>query len=468
MSRLNFRDPEHDVGHTEADGIKGLYQRFDYRRPPFPIPEDALGQNPDYPEIDERDLWKIEQTIFEFDVDGLHLPQLDERHPLMISAKKLKEAQLNLEQSMDRIWDKNNSDVINAEKRATFERMAAELHEVFPNAIAIDNQDYNTPNYSIKDEKRDQYHHYIQKKLYFQNLICFLEQFKAYQKIDHKAADFLNFAQEFIDWTEVIQIGHIAYAAVRSAIHCSAEEGSEKDKRKRKDGGLTMNHIYAVCVDVINGYMEDLTTENDFEKRRDIFKKMKMGAIMAICHDYKEDYPHLADFLVQKLNEAFTWDTAIQSRLSSTADASINTQSNIMYRAGHGSTIMRGIDALTKPQKDVDKVGYLPRQIGALPIEERGIVLRVKAADRLNNLKTLRHQKVSTRIRTVLETPEIIKLIEEIEMHEPMLTKRKHSLIQSNLEECESLIAEKGNQEIETRREQVKAVADAMKAKQAA
>lgn len=99
----------------------------------------------------------------------------------------------------------------------------------------------------------------------------------------------------------------------------------------------------------------------------------------------------------------------------------------------------------------------------------------MKAADRLNNLKTLSHQTVKTRKRTVLETPQIVKLIEAIEdsqelrlMQRTVLKNRKLVLIRSNIEESKKLLDLQGEEEIESARDELLAMQAEMEEKLAA
>lgn len=356
----------------EIDPIKELYSEFDFTRPPFEIPEEYWHRIPEYEEIDERDLWRIEGSLFTFDLDQFPLPELPEDHPLVQSKKALIKSQKALEQSMDKVWDSSNSSTILNTKRNRTRTQAQEILKIFPNAIVrsdLPSEQAHSP----EQQKSDMYHHYIQKKLYLQHLRSFFELARAYKlEEDSKAFEFnVEFGSEMIDWAEVIQLGHITYALVRSAIQTKKPSNQkDRDKRKRKDGRLTMQHIYSVSVDVINAYKKELATCKDADERRSVFQDMKKAVVIAICHDYKEDYRNLAPYLRQKLNEALTWDTAILARLTGQDYASTEKEPNIMYRGSNGDEIMEGIDALTKPDIDanptIDLTNYLTRQIGGI------------------------------------------------------------------------------------------------------
>lgn len=444
------------------DPIKELYGLFDFTRPPFEIPKEVWRRTPEYDEIDEKPLWIIEKALFQFDIKRFTLPELPEGHPLLESKAALIHAQEALVQSMEKVWDGSSSRVVLQLRRAARAATQGALEGIPDGDVAPSSGKPKT----LEEQKSDMSNHFIKKKLYFQNLRCFFELVRAYKQEEN--SEQFKFRSEvssdIIDWAEVIQLGHITYALVRSAIHSSKDVSTGKrDKRKRKDGRLTMQHIYSVSVDVINGYREELNECQDPNQRRKIFQDMKKAVVIAICHDYKEDYPLLASFLQEKLNELLTWDTAILVRLGKKGYTGTEKRPNIMYRGTNGDEIMQGIDALTKT--DSETRDYLIPQIGTIAsIPLREIVLRVKAADRLNNLKTLNHQSMQTRKRTVLETPQIVELIEEIEdseelrpMQRTILKKRKLTLIRSNIEETDKLL-EIQDEEIESARAELLAM----------
>ncbi|MFA6024591.1 MAG: hypothetical protein WC777_05320 [Candidatus Gracilibacteria bacterium] len=438
------QSPNREIDPGTDEGIKESYGDFDYQRPPFPIPEERWHAEPAYAEIDERPMWRIEERIFQFAVDQIQLPpHLDEDHPLKESAIALKNAKRELDQSMDTMWEKSGKGVLKRIRDARIQMQATELLSVSPETIISIPQE--TQGYSKEEEDKDRGHHYTKKALYFQNLSCFLQLLSAYKKEEDPSFETgIEDLDEFIEWTEVIQLGHLYYAAVRSAVHTGGHKHN-KAKRRRKDGQLTMNHIYSVCVDVINGYSLELEMEPDPEKRKAIFRNMKLGVTEAEGHDYAEDHRNLGiGFLKQKLAEKPTWDTGIQDRLTRKRYPSISGETNIMYRRKEeeGALILRGIQALTKPEDEKDHPGYLKRQMLPLPEEEREVTLRVKAADRLNNLHTLKIQKLQTQIRTVLETPDIIEMMEEIEEGKPIFIQRKNRLIEENLHWCKELLKE--------------------------
>ncbi len=394
-----------------TEELKEEYAEFDYTRPPFNVPHEKWQKNPSYPEIEERSLWLNEEQIFNINSYPIPPEGLSPDHPLQLAFTDLLREHRNLEANMDQIVECSPSKSIIKGQMGGYRRQVQELMQVSPNVKVMDPPpflDSKEPRNSPKLKTLNRMH-FTTKKLFFQSAINYMRLYLACPEVPEELKK--ESLKELTEWIEVIQAGHIVYNPIKSAVHAK--------EPKRKSGELTMNHLYQVCVHIINRGRATLGLCKTFEEKKQVFADLKERVIEAECHDYDEDYPELGlDFLSEKLSEHFTPDTAKELSYRSSGYKGLPHPTNLFRRSQHN--VVPVLAALSKPKERTLKKGYLTRHRDGL-IEKSQIIqfLSVKAADRLNNLKNLKPQKIKSKHRTICESAEIIQLLEDTRSYHP-------------------------------------------------
>ncbi len=381
--------------------IKKAYSDFDTNRPPFRFPtrEKNYQSEPSYAEVDETQILEMEDRVFHPQATFPHPPEdLAEDHPVKKAWSKLMEAEAELMSGVEMIKTIKKF-LEDGAKTQTGEPVSAPVLKM----LGVINPGGKGGMERLEKSNRED--HLRKKKEYFQRAMCYLYLYKNCPDFPEKAA----VTDDLLDETELICLGHIGYAAVRSGAH--------KFGAVREDGTLVMDHCYKTSVYVINRYLEELRLETDPKKRRGLYNQVKKGVLVAIPHDYKEDFVKLLEsFLEDKLTQQTTWHTDIEGDLRMPGYQGIPPRSNFFTRNKRG--ILRMLRALTKPPKgDPLRAGYLERNLKEEwdgSITDQVLCFRVKVGDRLHNVRSVNIKPIPKQADYMIETGKIIDLGREL------------------------------------------------------
>ena len=333
---------------TLDEDLKEEYAEFDFTRPPFQVPNEKWQKNPPYPEIDEKALWFREKMVFNRDSYPAPPEALGLEHVLNRAYDDLLKEHRNLEDNMDQIVECSPSKSIVKGQMKKYGIQLRELMESAPHVKVKEPPPFleaKEPRNSPKLKTLNRIH-FTTKKLFFQAAINYMRLFLACPEVPNESKT--ERVREFTEWIEVIQAGHIVYNPIKSAVHAK--------EPKRKNGELKMNHLYQVCVQIINRAIATLKLCRTFEEKRRVLDDLKKRVIAAEAHDYDEDYPELGlDFLDQKLSEHFTPDTAKELRLRSSGYEELPFPTNLYRRSR--CDVVPVLTALSKPKDKSKKKG---------------------------------------------------------------------------------------------------------------
>lgn len=378
------------LSETELKEIKSAYSDFDTNRPPFRFPTREPNYTPDpaYFEVDETRILEIEDRIFHPQESFPKPPEgLAEDHPVKVAWGKLMEAEKDLMTGVELIK-------LSLEQSSKIKKGEAIDPDVLTEPLG--------PEGLARLEKRNREDHLDRKKDYFQRAMCYLHLYKNCPDFRDKKEG----VEDLLDETELIFLGHVGYATVRSGAH--------KFGPIRDDGTLVMDHCYKTSVYVINRYLEELRNEKDPQKRRKLYMQVKKGVLVALAHDYIEDFQKMStDFLKDKLTQQTTWHTDIEGDLRIPQYPGMPKRSNFYRR--HETSILRMLEALTKPQPKENpfRKGYLQRQLldqweGS--IDDQVLCFRAKVGDRLHNQRTVGAKPIEKQADIMLDSGKIIDL----------------------------------------------------------
>lgn len=386
------------INDREQREIKGAYSDFDTNRPPFRFPtrEANYTPNPDYFEVDETQILEMEARIFHPQESFPKPPEgLAEDHPVKAAWEKLMEAEKDLMTGVE---------VIKSIKRFLEEGAKTKTGAAInPDVLRMLGVTDPVGTGSLEQlEKRNREDHLDKKKAYFQRAMCYLNLYKSCPDFTEKEEG----TDDLLDETELIFLGHVAYAAVRSGAH--------KFGPMRDDGTLVMDHCYKASVYVINRYLGELRNEKDPKKRRKLYKQVKKGVLVALPHDYIEDFRKLSSaFLKAKLTQQTTWETDIEGDLRIPGYPGMPEESNFFTR--NETSILRMLGALTKPQPKENpfRKGYLQRHLldeweGS--VDDQILSFRVKVGDRLHNQRSVGIKPMEKQADIMLDSGKIIDL----------------------------------------------------------
>lgn len=391
---------------SEGIDVRKAYDEFDTNRPPFCFPTREPNYQPDHPyhEVDETHLFEIENRIFHPEDFFPRPPEgLAPEHPVKKAWEAMLEAHQNLMDGVELI--KSIKQFLRDPRTREGEPLSPEVLGVLLGHPLPEQAGEKRKKQLEKYEKRNRRNHLREKKEYFQRALTYLYLCKNCPDLPKNEG-----IDELLDETELIYLGHITYAVVRSGAH--------KFGAVREDGTLVMDHCYKTCVFVINRYLEELRREKDPRKRRKLYNQAKKGIIVALSHDYLEDFEKLSEgFFEDKMTEHTTWDTDIEGDLRDPGYTGIPKRSNFFAR--QKTPILRMLDALNKPRPkgNPKRKGYLRRQLldefkGS--VDDQILAFRAKVGDRLHNQRTVGVKPPNKQADYMLETGEIIDLGREI------------------------------------------------------
>lgn len=363
--------PERYSEHPSPD-VQEAYARFDFEHEPFvrrDTPEERRSPA-SYPEINEEFVRVMEEVAFHPE-DYFPKPDenLDAENPRKKAWEAMMKAQSVLNQGVEKI---------------------KQTHPYFIGS-----------NDSSVDSKEPRRAHLRQKREYFQRVLSYLYVSQASSPELQNNAWF----NELLHYTESIFVGHMSYAVIRSATH--------RHKATREDGTLVMDHCYSTCVYIMNRYKEELEQCKDLNERNRLYEEMKIAIVVALGHDYLEDFPKMTpEFLRNKLIELHTFDTIIEDDLRESS-YSIIPDTNPFSR--NEAEIISCLKALTKPSKESDlRPQYLKRQVEKnkeLSPRAKKICAMVKSADRMHNLSTLGPKKISKQVDYLYESVDEVMMV---------------------------------------------------------
>ncbi len=383
-----MREPE-----LARSDTRERYARFDFSREPFnrrQTSNERVEDSP-YPEIDEAWIMELEEKVFHPE-DHFPPPPADlaPDHPVQKAWAELIEAKTLLEEGVNLIkvthgFFKRTQKTVGNETLPQEEGMAL-LQAESPLHIFV---------------KRNMRDHMRVKKEYFQRALGYLYMVQSAPECTSS-----HETEELFHQVESIFIGHMTYAVVRSATHIYGAH--------RQNGDLVMDHTYSTCVHVMNRYHRRIQEAKTPEARVLLYEEMKIAIMVAIPHDYMEDFEEMTqEFLEDKMTEHHTFDTTVEAPLRRSGYL-LHPRTNPFTR--NKRSVLKCLRALTKPPKgSPDREGYLEKQIenGKLTPKEKIICTGVKCGDRLHNLNTLSGKPLAKQVEYLEETIAEITLLAE-------------------------------------------------------
>jgi len=353
--------------------IREQYQDFDLNQEPFLRRAELDPDSFDwaYPEVDEMELIDSQENTFHPEDHYPKPPEnLPENHPVVLAWKALLLAQEEMQAGVD---------IINT--------LNSEVHGKVEKVLKIPG---SAPS---KFLKKARVNHLQEKKDFLQKALAYLHLYNACPDTSKEPED-----SELLHQVESNFIGHMVYLVVRSATHIF--------KPTRENGQMVMDHTYKTCVQVMNSHLARIKRTSSPAEKSALYERMNKGMIVALCHDYLEDFPEMTpQFLANKLTQHLTFDTITEASIRRSG-YHIPIDTNPFTR--NEASIMRLLATLTKPVKgSPNRKNYLHQRIikeNTLTEDERVVAMEVKCADRLHNLNTLGAKPLAKRINYLRET----------------------------------------------------------------
>lgn len=330
----------------EKERAVELYFEEDLSRPPFSYEY----RESRFERADERELFEIEKRIFNIvQMDLLPLPpaKLKEESPIIQGYNDVRKYSARLAVNVKTI------------KALTDPGMDSHYRDLNLSAFLA------------------QHYHY--KNLYMIALTSYLKMLR-----ETKAYKNSNAVNDLFHESETVFIAHKIYTTVRSCTH--------QHRPLREDGDTTMKHLYEVSVAGINFFLKKLKSATNKKDRDHWYKLMKLVTIIGLCHDLKEDHRVIgSDNLYRKTGSFVELDWRNMGYLGENNQG----KPNMNFFDRNKGLIKRVCVALTKPQDDNKKEGYITRQILNSGLKDIEVFLAalVKVLDRGSNIATLRYMR---------------------------------------------------------------------------
>ena len=382
----------------EERDVRLDYADFDFNRPPFCYPTDEEGYSPSplYPEIDETDLYRMEKRVFNPEEFFPTPPEgLSPEHPLCKAWENLKMRKDRLERGITII--KNQHRHFQPEQSKIAETIKRLREQLGLKIAGVTSKQKTTE----EKEKDMMEMHFKEKQLYFHQALAYLYVYKSH--FENRTPSEVD---DLFDETESSFIGHMAYPIVRSAVN--------KYNARRESGEMVMNHVYASCVHVMNRYLKRLQKEEAPEKRRELYRRMKIAMMAALGHDYLEDFREMSEeFLENKMTQHLTLDTTIEAPLKRSGYTNLPADTNPFSR--ERDTVLAILHILKKPPRGHPlRESYLQHRLfedyREKSDEIRTLALEVKNGDRLHNVHTLGVKSAANQSKYFRETGNLIEL----------------------------------------------------------